>query len=62
MQSIVKTDLENYLVEHTPTKSSNSGTLLYIKNNVSYKLRNDLKTCKPIELKSIFTKIINEIS
>ena len=36
--------------------------MLYIKNNVSYKLRNDLKTCKPIELKSIFTKIINEIS
>ena len=64
-QSIVKTDLENYCVacvEHTPTESSNSGTLSYIKNDISYKLRNDLKTYKATEIESIFTEIINKTS
>ena len=42
-QSIVKINLGNCCVEHTPTESSNGSTLLYIKNNISYKLRNDLK-------------------
>ena len=46
-QSIVKINLENYCVENTPTESSNGGTLLYIKNDISYKLRNDLKIYKP---------------
>ena len=61
-ESVVKTDLENYCVEHTSTESSNSGTLSYIKNDISYKLRNDLKTYKATELESIFTEIINKIS
>ena len=42
-QLIVKIILGNYCVEHTPTESSNGGTLFYIKNDISYKLRNDLK-------------------
>ena len=57
-QSIVKIILENYCVEHTPTESSNSGTLLSIRNDISYKFRNDLKIYKPKELESIFIEII----
>ena len=60
-QSIVKINLENYCVEDTPTESSNYETLLYI-NDISYKLRNDLKIYKPKELESIFIEIINETS
>ena len=61
-QSIVKINLENCCLEHTPTESSNGGTLLYIKNDISYKLRNYLKICKPKELESIFIEIINKTS
>ena len=57
-QSIVKIILENYCVEHTPTKSSNTGTLLSIRNDLSYEFRNDLKIYKPKELESIFIEII----
>ena len=48
-QSIVKINLENYCVEHTPTGCSNGDTVLYIKNDISYKLRNDLKIYKSKE-------------
>ena len=48
----------NYCVEHTPTESSNGGTLLYIKNDICNKLGNDLKINKPKELESIFIAII----
>ena len=59
-QSIVKINLQNYCVEHTPTESSNDGTLLYIKNDISYKLRNDLKIYKPKKLESLFIEIISK--
>ena len=36
-------------VEHTPTGCSNGDTLLYIKNDISCKLRNDLKIYKSKE-------------
>ena len=55
-------NLENYCVEHTPTESSNGGTLLYIKKDISYKLRNDSKIYKPKELESSFIEIINKTS
>ena len=61
-QSIVNINLGNYCVGHVPTESSNGGTLLYIKNDISYKLRNDLKTYKPKELESIFIELINKTS
>ena len=61
-QSIVKINFGNYCVEHTPTESSNGGTLLYIKNDISYELRNDLEIYKPKELESIFIEIINKTS
>ena len=40
-------NLENYCVKHTLSKSSNGGTLLYIENDIFYKLRNNLKIKKP---------------
>ena len=61
-QSIIKINLENYYVEHPPTESSNGGTSLYIKNDISYKLRNDLKIYKHKKLESIFIEIISKTS
>ena len=51
--------LNNYSFEHTPTESSAGGTLLYIANRLSYKIRNDLKIYKKFELESTFIEIIN---
>ena len=61
-QSIVKINLENYCVEHTPTEYSSGDALLYIKNDISYKRRNDLKIYKPKERESVFIEIINKTS
>ena len=52
--------LPGYRIEHTPTESSKGGALIYINNNLKYKLRNDLKIYKKNELESIFIEIINE--
>ena len=41
--------LNNYSFEHTPTESSAGGTLLYITNRLSHKIRNDLKIYKKID-------------
>ena len=40
----------NYSVEFTPTESHAGGTLLYINNKLSYKLRQDLCILKSSEL------------
>ena len=48
-----------YPVEFTQTESPAGGTLLYIKNELSYKLRQDLFTHKSSELESTFIQIIN---
>ena len=52
-------DLTNYSYEHCPTESSAGGTLLYIRNHLSYKTRNDLNIYKSAELESTFLEIIN---
>ena len=52
-------DLTNYSYEHCPTESSAGGTLLYIRNHLSYKTRNDLNIYKSSELESTFIEIIN---
>ena len=36
-------DISNYNIEHCPTECSNSGALIYVKNDIMYKVRNDLK-------------------
>ena len=35
--------MSGYDIEHTPTESSNGGILLYMKQEINYKLRKDLK-------------------
>ena len=52
-------DLTNYSYQHCPTESSAGGTLLYIRNHLSYKTRNDLNIYKSAELESTFIEIIN---
>ena len=52
-------DLTNYSYEQCPTESSAGGTLLYIRNHLSYKTRNDLNIYKSAELESTFIEIIN---
>ena len=59
---LLNIDIQNYNIEHCTTESTCGGTLLYIKNNIKYKLRNDLKIYKSHELESIFIEIINENS
>ena len=52
-------NIYNYSVEFTPTESHAGGTLLYINNKLSYKLRQDLCVYKSSELESTFIEIIN---
>ena len=52
-------NINNYSVEFTPTESHAGGTLLYINNKLSYKLRQDLCIYKSSELESTFIEIIN---
>ena len=49
----------NYGHEFYPTESSARGTILYIRNRLSYKPRNDLSIYKPTELESSFIEISN---
>ena len=55
-------NLRDYEIEHTPTESSNCGSLLYIKKGLHYKVRNDLKVYKSKKVESIFIKILNRNS
>ena len=51
-------DLTSYSFEHCATESSAGGTLLYVRNHLSYKTRNDLNILKCAELESVFFEII----
>ena len=55
-------ELEGYIIEHTPTKSSCGGALLYIDHHINYKVCKDLKMYKAKELESIFNEILNQNS
>ena len=50
--------MPGYNIEHTPTESSDGGTLLYMKQGINYKLRKDLQICKSKELESTFRKSV----
>ena len=52
--------LPNYNMEHCPTDGVNGGALLYIKEDIIYKKRNDLKILKRKVLESIFIEIMNK--
>ena len=64
-KSRLKTDIsattnKGFIIEHMPTKSANGGVILYIKDNISYKLRPDLNVEKEKELESIFIEIFQK--
>ena len=59
---LININLPNYNIEHCATESTCGGTLLYIKNDIKYKIRNDLKIYKSEELESVFIEIINKNS
>ena len=44
-----------------PTESSAGGTLLYVRNPLSYKVRKDLNFYRFYELESIFVKILTAL-
>ena len=43
--------IPNYSYEFCPIKAITGGTLIYIRNHLSCKTRNDIKICKSFELK-----------
>ena len=51
--------MKYYFYESYPTESSTGGTLLYISNHLSYKIRSDLCIHTSKELESIFTGVLN---
>ena len=51
-------DILNYNIEHCPTESTNGGPLIYVKNDMIYKVRNNLKIYQSEKLESVFIKII----
>ena len=51
--------MQNYSFEFTPTETNAGGTLLYIANHLSYKLRTDLNLNIANQLESTFVEIIN---
>ena len=52
-------NIPNYNTEHCPTEGPNGGALIYIKNDIIYKVRNDLKIYQRKKLESVFIEIIN---
>ena len=57
-QSQSKISLQNYIYEFISIESSKGGTLIYIDQNVKYKIREDLKLYKSKEIDSTFLEII----
>ena len=52
-------NIPNYNTEHCPTEGPNGGALIYIKNDIIYKVRNDLNIYQRKRLESVFIEIIN---
>jgi len=50
--------IPGYTFEHVPTESSAGGTLIYVSNDIQFKLRKDLNIYKARELESIFVELI----
>ena len=56
-KALNNTDIEKYVIEHTTTDARCGGALLYIKEGITYKVRNELKITKSKELESVFNEI-----
>ena len=56
-----KIDIENYQTPvGTPTEANKGGVLIYVKNGIDFKPREDLNIYKPKELESYFIEAINQ--
>ena len=55
----INTNLPICSYEFCPTEANADGSLINIKNHLSYKTRNDLKICKSFGLESAFIEICN---
>ena len=53
-------NLRNYEVEHMSGKANKGGALLYISNELHYKVRNNLQIHKDKKLESIFVEVISK--
>ena len=51
--------IPNYSYEFCPTEADAGGTLIFIRNHLSYKTRNDLKIYKSFELEATFIEMCN---
>ena len=52
-------DIKGYTFEHTPTETSSSGSLLYIKDTLKHICRKDLQIYKAAELESTFIELLS---
>ena len=52
-------DIPNYNIEYCPTEGPKGGALIYIKNDIIYKVINNLKIYQNEKLESVFIEIIN---
>ena len=62
-KAIQNTDIPNYNISiNCLTEGPNGGALIYIKNDIIYKVRNNLKIYQSQKLESVFLEIINSNS
>ena len=59
--SLTYINLPNYEIEHMPTKANKGGALLYISNEVIYKVLNSLQIHEDKILESIFIEVISKL-
>ena len=55
----IKLDYYQYPVG-TPTEANKGGVLIYVKEGIDFKPREDLNMYKPKELESYFIEVINQ--
>ena len=58
-ESIDMLQIRLHYIEYTTTESGNGGTLIYIEDDIKYKLRKDLQINKSNKLKSTFIEVID---
>ena len=54
--------IPNCNIKHCPTEGPNGGALIYVKNDIIYKVRNDLKIYQSEKLESVFIERIKSIN
>ena len=57
---LIDINLPNYNIEHMSTKANKVGAILYIPNELKYKVRNNLQVYKDKKLDSVYNETISE--